>query len=126
MGKQKKKCFCRRSLRMVKTCFDKGLTQKSSLTLKDCWAAGSCRLATSRLANIFSNGTIYGHDKKKLKKIEKGGNLAKDFAKVKVAGANKKSHCFFKKIRWYWNYRKSNQARERETQARVESGTNQG
>ena len=29
------------------------------------------------------------------KKTEKGGNLAKDFAKVKVAGANKKSHCFF-------------------------------
>ena len=71
---------------------NKGLTQKSFLTLKDCWAAGSCRLATSRLANIFSNGTIYGHDKKK---TEKGGNLAKDFAKVKVAGANKKSHCFF-------------------------------
>ena len=28
------------------------------------------RLATSRLANIFGNGMIYGHDNKKLKRAE--------------------------------------------------------
>ena len=49
------------------------------------------RLATSRLANMFGNGTMYGHDKnlKRAKTPEinqirtrTGRNRAKDFAKV--------------------------------------------